>query len=158
MCQASSKHMSSDQHKIDRQHQADGKCLACKDAFSWRTSHMSAVSSDPNFLMFDLLNTKMDPQCLVCSYPKGRKFKQNKKMSCFTNKSDSTKAWKGHFWRSFRTPVGNFDADKGLESGLSVPIFQYFRSRNSPMGHYCNVFHLSLFWFLWYQTSPILGC
>ena len=26
------------------------------------------------------------------------------------------------------------------------------------MCHYCNVFHWSLFWFLWYQTSPILGC
>ncbi len=42
-------------------------------------------------------------------------------------------------------PAGNFDANKGLESGLSVPIFQYFRSRNSLLCHYCNVFHLSLF-------------
>ena len=25
------------------------------------------------------------------------------------------------------------------------------------MCHYCNVFHLSPFWFSWYQTSPILG-
>ena len=37
-------------------------------------------------------------------------------------------------------PVGIFDADKGLGSGPSVPIFQYFWSHS-----------------LMYQTSPILG-
>ncbi len=56
-----------------------------------------------------------------------------------------------------RYPAGIFDADKGLESGLSVPNFQYFRSRSSLVCHYFSVIHLSLFWFLWYQTSPILG-
>ena len=56
-----------------------------------------------------------------------------------------------------RYPAGIFDADKGLESGLSVPNFQYFRSRSSLVCHYWSVIHLSLFWFMWYQTSPILG-
>ncbi len=37
--------------------------------------------------------------------------------------------------QNFTNPAGNFYADKGLESGLSVPIFQYFRSRNSLMCH-----------------------
>ena len=50
-----------------------------------------------------------------------------------------------------------FDADKGLGSGPSVPIFQYFWSCSSLLCHYSSVFHLSLFWFSWYQTSPILG-
>ena len=62
-----------------------------------------------------------------------------------------------HVWWKISNPVGIFDADKGLESGLSIPNFQYFRSRSSPVCHYCSVIHLSLFWFLWYQTSPILG-
>ncbi len=39
---------------------------------------------------------------------------------------------------SSNNPMGNFDADKGLESGLSVPIFQYFRFHNSLMCHYCT--------------------
>ncbi len=56
-----------------------------------------------------------------------------------------------------RNPAGIFYANKGLESGLSVPYVQYFRSHSSPVCHYCNVIHLSLFWFLWYQSSPILG-
>ncbi len=48
-------------------------------------------------------------------------------------------------------------ANKGLGSGPSVPIFQYFRFCSRLLCLYCNVFHLSLFWFSWYQTSPILG-
>ncbi len=31
---------------------------------------------------------------------------------------------------SFQLPAGNFDANKGLQSGLSVPIIQYFRSHS----------------------------
>ncbi len=47
---------------------------------------------------------------------------------------------KMHQCHWFNKPVGIFDADKVLECGLSVPTFQYFRSRNSLMCHYCNVF------------------
>ncbi len=45
-------------------------------------------------------------------------------------------------------PVGIFYADKGLEFGLSVPFFRYFRSQNNLMCHYCDlpchprVFHI----------------
>ncbi len=55
-------------------------------------------------------------------------------------------------WRG--NPAGNFDADKGLESGLSVPNFQYFRSHSSPVCHYCSIIHLSHF-AIWLQKGTI---
>ena len=30
----------------------------------------------------------------------------------------------------YHVPAGNFDANEGLQSGLSVPIIQYFRSHS----------------------------
>ena len=53
--------------------------------------------------------------------------------------------WMSADWWHSCYPAGIFDADKGLESGLSLPNFQYFRSHSSPVCHYCNVIHLSLF-------------
>ena len=56
--------------------------------------------------------------------------------------------------------IGISNTDKGLDSGLSVPIFQYFRSGNGLMSHSCNVFHLSFFtggaWSKG-RSHPILG-
>ena len=42
-------------------------------------------------------------------------------------------------------PMGISDADKGLWSGPSVPIFQYFWSHSCLVCHYCTVIHLILF-------------
>ena len=50
-------------------------------------------------------------------------------------------------WDSVKVhfPAGIFDADKGLEYGLSVPNFEYFLSRSSLVCHYCSVIHLRHF-------------